>query len=98
MKSSFLFDNVWRIITVLIGTVVTVLLPYDAWQHEIQNLKNLTPYTALQLAGRDLYQKEGCVNCHTQTVRPLKAEVLRYGDYSKTGEFYLRQTYLYGGS
>jgi cytochrome c oxidase cbb3-type subunit 2 len=59
-------------------------------------LESLRPYTALQLAGRDVYQREGCVNCHTQTVRPLRTEVMRYGDYSKAGEFFYDRPFLWG--
>jgi cytochrome c oxidase cbb3-type subunit 2 len=59
-------------------------------------LENLQPFTPLQLAGRDIYQREGCSNCHTQTVRPLKTEVLRYGEYSKAGEFAYDRPFLWG--
>jgi cytochrome c oxidase cbb3-type subunit 2 len=59
-------------------------------------LENLKPYTALQLAGKDIYQREGCNNCHTQTVRPLKTEVMRYGEYSKAGEFTYDRPFLWG--
>ncbi|HET8734125.1 MAG TPA: cbb3-type cytochrome c oxidase subunit II [Anaeromyxobacteraceae bacterium] len=59
-------------------------------------LETLRPYTPLQLAGRDVYQREGCVNCHTQTVRPLRTEVMRYGDYSKAGEFFYDHPFLWG--
>jgi len=59
-------------VTVLIGTIVTVFAPmFTAGMHPKN--ENLQPFTALQLAGRDIYQAEGCVNCHTQTVRPLKS-------------------------
>jgi cytochrome c oxidase cbb3-type subunit II len=44
------------------------------------------PYTALQLAGRDVYIREGCYNCHSQMIRPFRAETLRYGHYSVAGE------------
>lgn len=82
-------------ITVLIGTFVTMFYPMmrDDMHPKLENLK---PFTALQLAGRDIYQREGCMNCHTQTVRPLKADVLRYGDYSKAGEFYYDRPHLWG--
>jgi cytochrome c oxidase cbb3-type subunit II len=81
--------------TVLVGTVVTML--YPMLRPEMHpKLESLKPFTALQLAGRDLYQREGCVNCHTQTVRPLRSEVLRYGDYSKAGEFAYDRPFLWG--
>jgi cytochrome c oxidase cbb3-type subunit 2 len=82
-------------VTILIGTVVTTIAPmFTKGMHP--KLENLQPYTMLELAGRDIYQKEGCVNCHTQTVRPLKADVLRYGDYSKAGEFAYDRPFLWG--
>ncbi|MFN3479931.1 MAG: cbb3-type cytochrome c oxidase subunit II [Thermodesulfovibrionales bacterium] len=80
---------------VLVGTIVTML--YPMLRPEMHpKLENLKPYTALQLAGRDIYQREGCFYCHTQTVRPLKTEVLRYGEYSKAGEFAYDHPFLWG--
>jgi cytochrome c oxidase cbb3-type subunit 2 len=93
--SKALLFTVVAAITVLIGTIVTVFYPMML-DSTNPKLANVHPYTALQLAGRDLYQKEGCVNCHSQVVRPLKAEVLRYGDYSKTGEYYYDRPFLWG--
>jgi len=82
-------------VTVLIGTIATVFVPMFT-KGMNPKLENLKPYTALQLAGRDIYQREGCINCHSQVVRPLKADVLRYGDYSKAGEFYYERPFLWG--
>jgi cytochrome c oxidase cbb3-type subunit 2 len=82
-------------LTVLAGSIVMMAYPMlRADMHP--KLETLKPFTPLQLAGRDLYQREGCVNCHTQTVRPLKSEVMRYGDYSKAGEFYYDRPFLWG--
>jgi len=82
-------------VVILIGTAVTMFIPmFTEGMHP--KLENLKPYTALQLAGKDLYQREGCNNCHTQTVRPLKTEVMRYGEYSKAGEFAYDQPFLWG--
>ncbi len=80
---------------ILIGTAVTMFIPMltDEMHPKLANLK---PYTALQLAGKDIYQREGCNNCHTQTVRPLKTEVMRYGEYSKAGEFAYDRPFLWG--
>ena len=82
-------------VVILIGTVVTMFYPMatDEMHPKTEKLK---PYTVLQLAGRDIYQREGCVNCHTQTVRPLKTEVMRYGAYSKAGEFAYDRPFLWG--
>ncbi len=82
-------------VVILVGTVVTMFLPmFTAEMHP--RLENLKPYTALQLAGKDVYQQEGCNNCHTQTVRPLRTEVMRYGEYSKAGEFAYDRPFLWG--
>jgi cytochrome c oxidase cbb3-type subunit 2 len=82
-------------VVILIGTAVTMFLPMlTAEMHP--KLADLKPYTALQLAGKDMYQREGCNNCHTQTVRPLKTEVMRYGEYSKAGEFAYDRPFLWG--
>ncbi|WP_428239872.1 cytochrome-c oxidase, cbb3-type subunit II [Gynuella sp.] len=56
----------------------------------------LKPYTALELEGRDIYIREGCNVCHTQMVRPLRAEVERYGPYSQAGEFVYDHPFLWG--
>jgi len=82
-------------VVILIGTAVTMFIPMlTAEMHP--KLADLKPYTALQLAGKDIYQREGCNNCHTQTVRPLKTEVMRYGEYSKAGEFAYDRPFLWG--
>jgi len=80
---------------VLVGSIVMMVLPmFSSSMHP--KLENLKPYTALQLTGRDIYQEEGCFYCHTQTVRPLQAEVMRYGEYSKAGEFAYDRPFLWG--
>ena len=56
----------------------------------------LTPYSALQLEGRDLYIREGCVGCHSQMIRPFRAETERYGHYSVAGEFIYDRPFLWG--
>jgi cytochrome c oxidase cbb3-type subunit 2 len=82
-------------VAILIGSVVTMAYPMlRADMHP--RLDGLKPPTALQLAGRDVYQREGCVGCHTQMVRPLPSEVARYGDYSRAGEFAYEHPFLWG--
>ena len=81
---------------ILVGTIVTMVLPFKWVNTEADRIATVTPYNALQLAGRDVYIREGCNNCHTQTVRPLVADVLRYGDYSKSGEFVYDRPHLWG--
>jgi cytochrome c oxidase cbb3-type subunit 2 len=80
---------------IMVGTLAMMLLPMLSEEMH-PKLEKLQPFTPLQLAGRDLYQREGCVNCHTQTVRPLKAETARYGEYSKAGEFAYDRPFLWG--
>jgi cytochrome c oxidase cbb3-type subunit II len=83
------------VVTVLIGSIVT--MAYPMLRPDMHpRLETLKPYTPLQLAGRDIYQRESCLQCHTQTVRPLRSEVLRYGDYSKAGEFANDHPFLWG--
>ncbi len=81
---------------ILVGTIITMVLPFAWVNTEGDRIESVTPYTALQQEGRDLYIREGCNNCHTQTVRPLVAEVIRYGDYSKSGEFVHDRPFLWG--
>ena len=56
----------------------------------------MQPYTALQVIGRDIYQREGCYNCHSQMIRPFRAETLRYGPYSVAGEFVYDHPFQWG--
>ena len=58
--------------------------------------QNTKPYTAAELAGREIYRRESCALCHTQQVRPLVAEVIRYGSYSQAGEFVYDRPFLWG--
>src|SRR5574341_423215 len=81
---------------ILVGTVVTMVLPFAWVNTEADRINTVKPYTPLQLEGRDIYIREGCNNCHTQTVRPLLAEVERYGEYSKAGEYVYDRPFLWG--
>lgn len=96
--------SVMATIAILVGTVVTMAYPLvrPDFHPKVEGLKPLSP---LELAGRDVYQREGCVNCHTQTVRPLKSEVVRYkgnraqeptARYSLAGEFAYDHPFLWG--
>jgi cytochrome c oxidase cbb3-type subunit 2 len=92
-------------VTILAGTIATMVYPmFRAEMHP--KVEGLAPLPALALAGRDVYQREGCVNCHTQVVRPLKSEVARYapgiarddrtGKYSLAGEYAYDHPFLWG--
>jgi len=83
-------------VTILIGTAVTMVAPFKWINDPKLAIASVTPYTPLQLEGRDIYIREGCNNCHTQTVRPLLADTERYGEYSKSGEFAYDQPFLWG--
>ena len=59
-------------------------------------LKGVTPYTPLEVAGRDIYIREGCYTCHSQMVRPMRAEILRYGEWTRAGEYAYDHPFLLG--
>lgn len=82
-------------IVVLAGSVVSTFIPLFN-PSMTPKTDVVTPYTALQVEGRDIYIREGCNNCHTQTVRPLLAETARYGEPSKLGEFAYDRPHLWG--
>jgi cytochrome c oxidase cbb3-type subunit 2 len=86
---------------VLITLVVAVgglveIVPLFFQKSTTQPVEGLKPYTALQLAGRDIYVKEGCYNCHSQMIRPFQSETLRYGHYSLAGEFVYDRPFQWG--
>lgn len=81
---------------ILVGTIITMVLPFVWVNTDADRIEDVIPYTPLQQEGRDIYIREGCNNCHTQTVRPLVTEVLRYGEYSKSGEFVYDRPFLWG--
>jgi cytochrome c oxidase cbb3-type subunit I/II len=86
---------VFSLIVILIGGMIE-MMPTFTIESNIPTIASVKPYTALELQGRDLYIKEGCVNCHTQTVRPFRSETERYGEYSKAGEFVYDHPFLWG--
>ncbi|MDP3654694.1 MAG: cytochrome-c oxidase, cbb3-type subunit II [Rhodoferax sp.] len=73
------------LLVLLVGGLVEIV-PLFFQKSTTEPLKGVQPYTALQLAGRDIYTREGCYNCHSQMIRPFRAETLRYGHYSVAGE------------
>ncbi len=81
---------------IMTGTTITMIVPFLSVNTEADRIESVKPYTPLQQEGRDVYIREGCNNCHTQTVRPLVSEVLRYGEYSKSGEFVYDRPFLWG--
>jgi cytochrome c oxidase cbb3-type subunit 2 len=73
------------LLTVAVGGLVEIV-PLFFQRSTTEPVAGLKPYTALQLSGRDIYQREGCYNCHSQMIRPFRAETERYGHYSVAGE------------
>lgn len=83
------------LLVVAFGGIVEIV-PLFYQKSTTQPIKGLMPYTALQLAGRDIYTREGCYNCHSQMIRPFHAETLRYGHYSVAGEFVYDRPFQWG--
>ena len=72
------------------------MVPTFLIKSNVPTITSVEPYTPLELHGRDIYIREGCVNCHTQMVRPFRSETERYGEYSKAGEFVYDHPFLWG--
>lgn len=72
------------------------IVPLFFQKSTTEPVQGLKPYTALQLAGRDVYLREGCYNCHSQMIRPFRAETMRYGHYSVAGEFVYDHPFQWG--
>ena len=83
------------LLAVLFGGLVEIV-PLFFQRSTTQPIEGLKPYSALQLAGRDIYLREGCYNCHSQMIRPFRAETLRYGPYSLAGEFVYDHPFQWG--
>jgi cytochrome c oxidase cbb3-type subunit 2 len=83
------------LLVLLVGGLVEII-PLFFQKSMTEPVKGLQPYTALQLAGRDIYVREGCYNCHSQMIRPFRAETLRYGHYSVAGEFVYDHPFQWG--
>ena len=86
---------VLTLLTVAIGGLVEIV-PLYFQKSTTEPVQGLQPYDALRLAGRDIYQREGCYNCHSQMIRPFRAETLRYGPYSVAGEFVYDHPFQWG--
>lgn len=83
------------IVAVAIGGLIEII-PTMIVKSNIPTIASVKPYTPLELEGRDIYIKEGCYNCHSQMVRPLRFETARYGEYSKAGEFVYDHPFQWG--
>ncbi|MCE9633470.1 MAG: cytochrome-c oxidase, cbb3-type subunit II [Methylophilales bacterium] len=83
------------LLVIAFGGLVEIV-PLFFQKSTTEPIKGLQPYTPLQLAGRDIYTREGCYNCHSQMIRPFRAETLRYGHYSVAGEFVYDHPFQWG--
>jgi cytochrome c oxidase cbb3-type subunit I/II len=87
--------------TVLVTVAVLVaslfeIIPTFLIKSNVPTIASIRPYTPLELAGRDIYIREGCFNCHSQMIRPFRWETERFGEYSKPGEFVYDHPFLWG--
>jgi cytochrome c oxidase cbb3-type subunit 2 len=83
------------ILTVSVGGLVEIV-PLYFQKSTTEPVAGVKPYTPLQLTGRDVYLREGCYNCHSQMIRPFRAETERYGHYSVAGEFVYDHPFQWG--
>jgi cytochrome c oxidase cbb3-type subunit 2 len=100
LNHDFIEQNSWLMI-ILIVLVVAVgglveIVPLYFQRQTTEPVAGVKPYEPLRLVGRDIYIREGCYNCHSQMVRPFRAETLRYGHYSVAGEFVYDHTFQWG--
>lgn len=87
--------TVLSLVTILIGGIAQ-MVPTFLVESNIPTIAAVKPYTPLELIGRDIYIREGCNNCHSQLIRPFRSEVVRYGEYSKAGEYVYEHPFLWG--
>jgi cytochrome c oxidase cbb3-type subunit I/II len=87
--------TIFAVVAILIGGVIQIV-PTIMIKSNIPTIASVKPYSPLELEGRDLYIREGCVGCHSQSVRPFRSEVERYGPQSKAGEFVYDHPFLWG--
>jgi len=87
--------TIFATIAILIGGIIQII-PSLIVDDYIPVISSVKPYSPLELEGRDLYIREGCVGCHSQMVRPFRSEVERYGEYAKAGEFVYDHPFLWG--
>lgn len=87
--------TVLALLAVVIGTVIEIV-PMVAIESNVPTIAAVKPYSPLELEGRDIYIREGCYTCHSQMVRPFREEIVRYGEYSKSGEFVYDRPFQFG--
>ena len=90
-----MFFTVLAIVAVLVGGMVEII-PMFLIRENVPIIASVKPYSPLEVLGRDIYIREGCLGCHSQMIRPFRSETERYGDYSKAGEFVYDHPFLWG--
>ncbi|HET9955190.1 MAG TPA: cytochrome-c oxidase, cbb3-type subunit I [Polyangiaceae bacterium] len=87
--------TIWVVVSVAVASLFEII-PTFLIRSNVPTIASVHPYTPLELLGRDVYVSEGCYNCHSQMVRPIRAETERYGEYSKPGEFVYDHPFQWG--
>ena len=90
-----MFFTVLATVSILVGGLVEIV-PMFLVQQNVPTIASVHPYTPLEVLGRDIYIREGCLGCHSQMIRPFRSETERYGEYSKAGEFVYDHPFLWG--
>jgi cytochrome c oxidase cbb3-type subunit I/II len=90
-----LFFTALATVAILVGGLVEIV-PMFLIQQNVPTISSVKPYTPLEVLGRDIYIREGCLGCHSQMIRPFRSETERYGEYSKAGEFVYDHPFLWG--
>jgi cytochrome c oxidase cbb3-type subunit I/II len=87
--------TIWVVVAVAVASLLEIL-PTFLIRSNVPSIASVQPYTPLELSGRDIYVEEGCYNCHSQMIRPIRSETERYGEYSKPGEFVYDHPFQWG--
>lgn len=95
LESKPLIFTALATVAVLVGGIIEIV-PMFFIKNNVPTIAAVKPYSPLEVMGRDLYIREGCVGCHSQMVRPFRSETERYGEYSKSGEFVFDHPFLWG--
>ncbi len=95
LESKPITMTILAVIAISVGGLVEIV-PMYLIKSNVPTISSVKPYTPLELLGRDIYIREGCVGCHSQMIRPFRSETERYGEYSKAGEFVYDHPFLWG--
>jgi cytochrome c oxidase cbb3-type subunit I/II len=95
LESKAALFTMLAVVAVLIGGLVE-LVPLFVIKSNVPTISSVKPYTPLEVLGRDIYIREGCLACHSQMIRPFRSETERYGEYSKAGEYVYDHPFLWG--